>query len=386
MRVWASPSRGPNPPILDNTDPVRLSTNWPLSQMPSTLWVEGLDISSSAGDVAVTLQTTFGCVGTLNLTVLNVELYGDTDRDGSAADADRLGRAQWTKNRGAIFTVNYDRHGTRTGAGGLPAPDAIEFDDNGNPVNEDWVVDNPTDAMDLAPLLIQPIGPLPTNWTVFLKVPNVDDRRRFHLFKQILAGQTAIWGAATTSAPQGVATGPEVEITRWVQPSSPDYLGLSIVMGLEGLFLAGMDNFNGLITLMLEVRTNTTVLRTDTAQLKVAPWLMVSHAEPSLEVWARTNDLYCGFNNANFLAGLSGSGQLQTASYAEGAGTRWFQDHIEIGYYQRPGGPQTHCVFRLPYDNAPIQPQWPLRKLLGQDFAVFQRGIYSILAATMEEI
>jgi hypothetical protein len=45
--------------------------------MPSTLWVEGLDISSSAGDVALTLQTTVGCAVALNLTVLKVEFKED---------------------------------------------------------------------------------------------------------------------------------------------------------------------------------------------------------------------------------------------------------------------------------------------------------------------
>ncbi|MBK6799532.1 MAG: hypothetical protein IPG76_22865 [Acidobacteria bacterium] len=68
--------------------------------------------------------------------------------------------------------------------------------------------------------------------------------------------------------------------------------------------------------------------------------------------------------------GLDNSGQLQPAA-ADGA--QWFQDHIEIGYYERPGSEKSHAVFRLPYGGSML-PSWPLNRLLKRDVGVFQIG------------
>jgi len=59
--------------------------------------------------------------------------------------------------------------------------------------------------------------------------------------------------------------------------------------------------------------------------------------------------------------------------------SRWFQDHVEIGYIQRPqptgvSTARMHLVFRLPYDNQPAQPSWPVTKLLGPNIGIFQIG------------
>ena len=50
---------------------------------------------------------------------------------------------------------------------------------------------------------------------------------------------------------------------------------------------------------------------------------------------------------------------------------------MEIGFTQRPGGPKTHIVFRLPYcyDTGILpQPAWSLANLLAKDVGCFQIG------------
>jgi hypothetical protein len=58
-----------------------------------------------------------------------VNLDVDTNRNGVVeADADEEGEHTWTKTRGAIFSVNYDRDGTRTHpTSGLPILDSIHI-------------------------------------------------------------------------------------------------------------------------------------------------------------------------------------------------------------------------------------------------------------------
>src|SRR5262249_42259835 len=72
--------------------------------------------------------------------------------------------------------------------------------------------------------------------------------------------------------------------------------------------------------------------------------------------------------------GLDDTGQLNTATLAQGAGNKWFQDHVEIGFTQYPGGPRYHDVFQLPYFETAAQPRWPLRQMIGPFVGAFQLG------------
>jgi hypothetical protein len=82
VRVWANSTRGPGEPLLDNSDWSKLSTNWPASQMPATLWVEGVSPSWYLNDVSLSLTTDDGCPAYTNLTVFSAQLGVDMNRDG----------------------------------------------------------------------------------------------------------------------------------------------------------------------------------------------------------------------------------------------------------------------------------------------------------------
>lgn len=307
-----------------------------------------------------------------------VDLDVDTDRDGTVEDdEDEDGEDDWTKEKGAIYSVNFDRDGSRS-AGGVPIPDAIHFDDSGNPVNEDYVIENADDEKDIAPLVIRKIqDSIPSGYKVYLKAAQLEDIQRIHVYKKIEAdpANTAIWGSMTGGAPPL-----EIDITKWVNPSDPDFQGDAstgdTTFGIEGLCFRwqGGDapaqlRFDGYVDLTVELRDGGTVVCSDTVRLKVAPWIMLSRDQASEEIWAED----AGADNAEFRVGLAHSGQLHTAS-APDSGTQWFQDHVETGFTQRPGGPKTHVVLRAPYNNIANQPVWPLKNLLKKDVGCFQLG------------
>jgi len=311
--------------------------------------------------------------------VYGLDLDVDTNRDAAIDDADETGEENWTKPLGAIFSVNYDRDGGRT-AGVLPIPDTIHINDAGVPGNEDFIIDNANDEQDITPLLIHGFGvDLPATYTVFLKAAEQEDIQSIHVFKRIAAGETAIWGALGSRI-GGPAVPNEIDITRWVNPASPDFAGVApsgdATFGIEGLFFRSqgilpVNEFDGEIKLTLELRDGATVIASDAIKMKVAPWIMLPHTESSKEVWTDNYSQNAPLretasNDAGYF-GLDDSTQLHTESGAT-SGTQWFQDHIEIGYYERPGGPKVNAVFRLPYFRRgappPPQPTWPMHRLL----------------------
>jgi len=295
--------------------------------------------------------------------LIPIGLRADTNRDGQVDENDEDGKDQWTRDRGAIYTVNYDRDRMRS-VGGQPRPDAIHFNDAGDPVDEDFTIGNVADQDDISPVVVRKTK-LVGGVKLFFKVESAQDTRPFHLFSQIAPGQTSIWGGLAE-------THNDVEIT--------DLIGeiADRTFGLEGLFLKGMlipgsaAAYDGLVDLTLELRSGADVLGKDKVRLKVAPWLMLPHTQGSREVWAIDE----GADNAAFLAGLGASGQLQTEPAGDDARTQWFQDHIEIGYTQRPGAQKKQSVFRLPYKYRTYpQPGWPLTRLLAPATQTFQIGI-----------
>lgn len=361
-----------------------------------TFYVEGIAPSTNPADLQIrAVLYAYGdpprSVGSdaVRLTVIKVHLDVDTDRDGVVSEqADQKGKETWAHDRGAIFGVNFDRNGNRLDGAGMPIPDAINFSDDGMPTDEDYTIENADDALDIAPMVIRSIGTVPTGVKVLLEAESQQDIQRVHIYKKIAAGEAAIWGGATGPTPPT-----ELDITKWVDASSPDFQGdpstRDTTFGIEGMFFRyqGPDvpqllEFDGEIGFTLEIRLGTTVLASDKVHLKVAPWIACTHIESSQQVWAAS---YAGQNDEFLYSssagpgykGLDDSQQLKTATQPD-VGTQWLQDHVQFGFTQRPGGPKKHIAFRLPYYGGPAlpQPTWPLTRLLGPGVGAFQFGRY----------
>lgn len=366
--------------VYDSSNTEIATGNAPAVSPGSFGW-DGLStgVAVSPGEYEIELETlrTGSSMGTSArhaFKVYSLDLDVDTNRDATIDDADETGEDAWTKTLGAIFGTNYDRDGGRS-SGGLPIPDTIHINDSGTPGNEDLTIDNANDEQDITPLLIKGIGvDLPPGHSVFLKAAELEDVQSIHVFKQIAAGETAIWGALGSRI-GGPAVPLEIDITNWVNPSSPGFVGSGpsgdATFGLEGLFFRSLgvtpvNPFNGEIELTLELRNGAVVVASDTVKMKVAPWMMLPHTQASQQVWTIDHTwnapLRLTASNDPGYFGLDDSTQLHTESSAALAGSQWFQDHFEMGYYQRPGGPGVNAILRLPY-GAP-QPAWPMHKWL----------------------
>lgn len=320
-----------------------------------------------------------------------IDLLADTDRSGKVGDPDEPGKDGWGPTRGTIYTVNFNADDKRLAPtphsgsldAGTPIPDAIYFNDAGDPEYENKIIGGPskvsTDTDDIAPLVVRGMkSAIPTGCKLFLKVDSLDQIQAIHLYRQIAAGEISALGG-----PSETLT--EIDITSWVS----DNPLIDHIMGVEGLFLKGMNlpnhagkPFGGIIAFTLELRQGAAVIDSSRVKMKVAPWIALPNSQPSKQVWAAACPIWPYINSA-FIAGLSGSGQLHTVPYdynvvadQKQAGSQWFQDHAEIGYTQRPGARKVYSVFRLPYYRAYnlTQPTWPLTKLLSPTVGVFQVG------------
>jgi Protein-arginine deiminase (PAD)/PKD domain len=376
-----------NVQVFTMTEPATLpagTITWDGMVMPAT----PLGVGAYEAEIdALRSGSILGTSGRHAFKGIRTDLDVDADRNTTLDDtADDIGEDAWTNTRGAIFGVNLDRDGSRT-AGAVPIPDAVDFDDAGRPTNEDFLIDNAADALDVTPVMLRGLGtPLPAGIRAFLKVAEREDIESIHVFKAIAAGETSFWGALgsrTGGAPQPL----EFDVTDLVNPGSVTFVGAGpagdVTFGIEGMFFRNtgpVNAFDGEIDLTLEFRNGAMVVFSDAVRLKVAPWIMVPHTQPSTQIWA----LDAGADNASFrqnaaaaagYRGLDHSAQLNTATPATGQ-TQWFQDHVETGYYERPGGPKTIATFRLPYNRGGNpQPEWVPFNLLRPNFATFQHGV-----------
>lgn len=372
--------------IFTRTDPSTTATGtitWDGHTAPAMIVPPG---AYEAEIDAVRMGAALGTSARYPFKVVRTDLDVDVNRNGTVDDsADEMGEDVWVNGSGAIFSVNYDRDGMRT-SGATPIPDALGFNDNGEPINEQTTIANAADALDITPVVLRGLGTgLPAGVRVFLKVPNLEDIQSIHLYKRIASGEAVIWGGVGSRVTGNPAQPLEKDITDLVDPTSATFAGVmpsgDVTFGLEGLFFrnTGVTNpFDGDVDITLEFRSGATVLFSDTVKLKVAPWLMLPHTQASTQVWVKDD----GAGNDEFRVtpvpgpykGLDHSGQLHAVAGGM-ANSQWFQDHIETGYYQRPGGPKTVTTFRLPYVRpGQPQPDWPPGNLLRPDFGIFQIG------------
>jgi len=130
----------------------------------------------------------------------------------------------------------------------------------------------------------------------------------------------------------------------------------------------------------------------DTVKLKVAPFIMLPNTQGNSGggTWAVERHGVNG--NLEFLGGLTdrktvpvydnwAEGTPNHSTDPDGAYTRWFQDHVEVGYTQRPGGPKQSLALRLPYRRGEHPafyvhiPEWIRKRMIGPDVGMFTLGM-----------
>jgi hypothetical protein len=308
---------------------------------------------------------------------LTIDLLVDTGRHGGLPnESDEEGKDTWTPKRGAIFNVNYvDSTGTGRN-------NAVSFDDQGRPVNENKVILNEAYAEQLAPLVIKAMGPgLTPKMRAYVGIATQEQAQSAHFYPSLKPGTEAIGGGLGDRVPGQKPESQVIDVTPYVSQDNDE------VMGVEGMFFRNLNlgnkHFEGYEDLTLfVVDQDNNVLGQDGVEMKVAPWIAEPTSQASQAIWAAD---YGSFN-ASFLYdsradpgyyGLDHSGQFQAIRSVDGPGTQWTVDQAAYGYTQRPGAPPVQTVFRLPYfrNTGVPQPAWPQRRLLSPDVATFQLGV-----------
>ena len=301
----------------------------------------------------------------LDLSAVRVDLDVDTDRDGAVDDVlDEPGEGVWSADRGAMFMVNLDKDdGGRYGR-----PDAIDFDVNGAPVSEDFVIDGPRDALDLTELVVRLEGIEPGHIeSAVLRAPSLDHVKGVHLFDAIEPGRRSFWGGPGERSVSADLTGRLAS-------------GGETTLGVEGLFFRYTEpmayggtfeqGYPGELELELTVTGHGGVpLGSDRVLLRVAPFVVLPNTQEAVEMWGRDSSL------ADFRPFIQDTVALHT--YHTG-GDQWTQDHVEIGFTHAPGRPKTHVVLQLPRARLTTDgteddtPEWPRERLLAPDVGLFR--------------
>ena len=263
-------------------------------------------------------------------------LHVDADRDGTVDD-DRTGIDTWTwgkGKKGAIILCNNDDDGS-----------ASKSD------NDDSKINSGNDKDEVAPFEIRRIGPEPpAGWEGVIEVSSADKDR------------VRIFESRSASAPEviGPAKGESYKL--------PDLKFKKKEMGIEALRYAG-DGFDGEVTLTFKLKKGGSVAQTETAKLRVAPWLMPNHRDKAKKVFV----VDAGSSNNRFrtdLGAMVGAAGCTLEEHA--AHDIWMQDCMEIGFANLAPSSGFHTVMRNPRDR-------PLKTfaetLRDADFGYHEQGV-----------
>ncbi|HPD32121.1 MAG TPA: protein-arginine deiminase family protein [Phycisphaerae bacterium] len=348
---------------------------WTDHALPQTWYMQGLEVPSS-GPVEIEASLwidpdedgpkSYRLVhrDTVQVTVIRVGLDVDTDRDGTVNHLlDESRKDEITRDRGALFMTNYDDDDANG------HPDAVSFNNEGQPIDENTDIE-PGDVPDIGHLVVRAPGFATTGLQFFLRM-DADDLKAVHIFEERAEGKHVLKTSSGADWPgwtaQSSASGDaSLDITALVNPT------LDVDLGIEALFLRGHKTrspsyeFDGRVKVELVVQLTTgattinpaKILKVDTVQLAVAPYLLLPNTQACQEVWLHT------WTEANPIATALGA----LAHRVSSGGGQWLQDHVQVGMTSIPGL-QMHVTMRMPYYRG--QPGWPASSLLGP-----QRGVY----------
>jgi outer membrane protein OmpA-like peptidoglycan-associated protein len=289
-------------------------------------------VSRATGGSTTVSATLAGVTRTVTIIVVQVGLDVDADRDG-VVGTNEAGKNTWTfgpGQRGAVILANVDNDNR---AGGN-----TEID------NENTVIDGTGDVPDVAELVIRDPGTLPPGAALFLRA---SDRTKIRIFDRRVGGRAGVLGPTPLPAVFTLPAGPPGDR----------------VFGMEGTQFP-RPGFDGLIRITLELRLAGALLGSDEVQVRVAPWMMPNHLDPTLELYVvRMPD------NASFVSEIDAvrpSGvPLRRADGGSFGLDQWIQDSMEIGHNLRPG--QGHSVALNAVRSGGLEP-FARDELLGPDY------------------
>jgi protein-arginine deiminase len=237
-----------------------------------------------------------------------VVLVGDTNRDGKITAADEPGRASWSWKSGALFLANMD-------------------DDNLDGVEDykDGSVNSGGDDKDIA--------------LVEIRLAQQVAQKAKQAYVKVVAGPAGMVNLFERT--YGVGNG-------WNKLPASGKLSMfptSTRVGIEARHFAGVNGWDGRVTLQVDVRDGSNVtLGKDKVMLRVAPWIMLPNSAKTEELYISNGKYSTAYLMAQGLKAISGLKvvEYRTWSWQE----MWMQDTMEIGYTEMPGaqGPRRMWV------------------------------------------
>lgn len=278
-----------------------------------------------------------------------VQLTADVDRDGALNPAlDDLAEDAWLWERGAVFLNNNDSDLN-----------------SGEPDHADSVVNGASDFDDLARLLISQDSSLSPSATVTVSVSSAS-APYVRLF--VVNGQSS----AVTITPGAVGN-----------VSTGALIAGDVELLIEGNSYA-TGTWNGKVDVTVTVQPPSGLAQTDTVQLRVAPWLMLSNLQPADRVYLRE---YVGQNDAmkadlqTILPGVSASLVVSPGTDPYPSNNIWMQDAMEIGYSEMPGQRMSVVLKSNRSTSWPLS-NYPKNSMLTPDFGWFQFSSYRSVAGS----
>ncbi|MDX1972122.1 MAG: protein-arginine deiminase family protein [Candidatus Sumerlaeia bacterium] len=274
----------------------------------------------------------------------SVQLLADTNRDGKiTAELDADGRSSWTSNRGALFLFNCDS------------------DDNSR--NPDWMdafVNGDSDLEDLARLMAAPIPSLDPHSVVTVSVDEAAKPyvRIFSLGENADQSKAIDLESSGNIRPQALVSGP-------------------LSLGIEARTFA-TAGWNGLAKVTLSVTSPDGSITSDSVQLRVAPFILLSNLKKGETIYVRE---HIGRNEV-FLEQLrtiseKAEAELHIISGAESSPypswNIWLQDTMEVGYQAMPG--KSMNVILKANRNKALD-NFARQELLGPDYGWFECGSF----------
>lgn len=252
------------------------------------------------------------------------DLGVDVNRDGRIDGDDEVDADVWTDARGAVFFANFD-------------------DDDGDQRRDfrDDEVDGAADVADFAPVVIRRSAGLGEAHTATLFVEPKAAADRVRLFRESQEG--------------GAAEG-ALELVHGLGTGSVSLDPGSLSEGDVRLYLEGAGSrdqeWDGRVTLRLEVKRGDAVLAEDEVVMRAAPILFPDNTRPAEVLYVmRIADQRYGENLAFYdalAANVPDGVELYTVDPQEYGGDRWVQDNMQTGYQLIPAeGGERHMLTYL---------------------------------------
>ncbi len=281
-------------------------------------------------------------ISILPISGMAVNLTVDTDRDTILdPQKDEAGEEQWTWQRGAVVLNNNDSD-----------------QDTGEPDHADSIVNGPDDLLDFAQIQISGLGDRSTGAMLALNVSS-EDVPFVQIFQEKSPG---VYQLVTENSSANIQLSDDIEDSLSVYLEANSY---------------ATGSWDGLIDLEVALQDGNLEL-SDSVQLRVAPWLMLSNFQKADRVYLREylnrNDVMKG-QLTSLLPGVNASLVVSPHSAPYPNNNIWMQDAMEIGYSEVPGRSMS-VVLR-----SNRGPSWPLSdypkdEMLGPDFGWIKVGNY----------